>query len=185
MARDLTPDNASQLLRLSERLLFREFRPDDAAAVHAYRRLEEVKRFDVHGPNTLAEVEAIIKRAMDWRAADPRTVFFGAVCLQGNQELIGEFLLRIDAAQRSGEIGFMFSPSVWGNGYATETVTALLALARGMGLTEIVARCHRNNITAAQVLKRSGLHQDLEASGEDSGQDLRFIKPLDDCQPRS
>jgi RimJ/RimL family protein N-acetyltransferase len=55
------------------------------------------------------------------------------------------------------EIGYFFHPSAWGQGYASEMVTAALALAdHTLRLPEVRAFAHPDNATSRRILENSG-----------------------------
>jgi len=55
------------------------------------------------------------------------------------------------------EIGYFFSPSAWGRGYATELAMACLRVAeRDLGLAAISAFAHPANHASRRVLEKAG-----------------------------
>ena len=69
---------------------------------------------------------------------------------------IGGIGFKGQPANGSVEIGYGLVPSARGNGYATEAVRALVALARQQGLARIVADTHEDNIASQRTLERAG-----------------------------
>jgi ribosomal-protein-alanine N-acetyltransferase len=53
--------------------------------------------------------------------------------------------------------GYVLLREAWGKGYATEAATAMVALARQLGLARIEASCHVDHLVSARVLEKSGL----------------------------
>lgn len=65
------------------------------------------------------------------------------------------------------EINYMFDPTVWGRGYATEVARAFLALGFDThGLDRMMATTHPDNRSSAQVLRKVGMR---EAGRKDLG----------------
>lgn len=55
------------------------------------------------------------------------------------------------------EVGYSFSPAVWGQGYASELVAACLVMADGvLRLPETVAFTHADNVASRRVLAKAG-----------------------------
>ena len=65
----------------TERLVLRDFRPEDVAAVHAYGSDPKVVRYMPWGPNTEAESQAFLARKLQDQLANPRTEFDLAITL--------------------------------------------------------------------------------------------------------
>ena len=77
--------------------------------------------------------------------------------------MIGDKLLALRSAEHQTlEIGYVFHPDYGGQGFATETVRALVDLAFGIiGARRIIARVDTRNRRSRTLLKRIGLR--LEA----------------------
>lgn len=56
----------------------------------------------------------------------------------------------------SAEVGYSFHPQCWGKGYATEGLTALVALARALRFRHLFARCFVRNGASRRVLEKCG-----------------------------
>ena len=54
------------------------------------------------------------------------------------------------------EIGLMFLPQYWNQGYGTETVSLLLEIAKSMKIKRITAVTDKNNAAMIRILERSG-----------------------------
>ena len=55
------------------------------------------------------------------------------------------------------EVAYLFSPSAWGHGYATELVTRCVDVARGeLGLASLIAFAHPENAGSRRVLEKTG-----------------------------
>lgn len=53
-------------------------------------------------------------------------------------------------------VGYVFARDAWGQGYATEALQALVAIARQMGVSELHAFCHPDHKATIRVLEKSG-----------------------------
>ena len=64
------------------------------------------------------------------------------------------------------ETGYVFARDAWGRGYATESLTAMVQVARGIGLRGLRARCHPEHRASARVLEKCGfaLEQRVKAA---------------------
>ena len=160
------------MFRESDRLIFREFVEQDQPSILAYRRLSIVKRFDTFGPNTEKDITEIIRKALSWQREEPRTRYYGAICLKSTEELIGEYNLALDNEASSAEVGFMLHPNHWGKGFASETLKVLQNYAKKRGVKKIFGTCDPRNLAAINVMSKAGMTQ---ASG---GKSLRYSMDL-------
>jgi len=147
----------------TERLRLRPFNRGDADAVFAYRRREDVARYLFDAPLTHETcTEVVGQRAGQFTMANEGDKIFLAVELRDPVGLIGEVsLIWRDAANRQGEIGYIFNPDHHGQGYATEAAEALLHLGfEGLGLHRIYARCSAANTASWKVMERLGMRRE-------------------------
>ena len=57
--------------------------------------------------------------------------------------------------------GYVFAQDAWGRGYATETLQAMVDLARDLGIKQLEAVCHVDHRPSAHVLEKCGFqHED-------------------------
>src|SRR5262249_10452964 len=58
--------------------------------------------------------------------------------------------------------------AAWGNGYATEALTVIVDIAKGLGVVRLYALCHPDHPASARVLEKCGfrLEQRLEQFAE-------------------
>lgn len=148
------------------RLLLRDFRAKDLEAVHAYASLDEVARYMIWGPNTLAQSREAIDGFLEDQRRRPRRAFDLAIVLKakGRHEgwLVGGAGLAIaDRENATGDIGYVLHPDVWGMGLAEEAARALLdAGFRELRLRRIVATCDQRNKASARVMERLGMRRE-------------------------
>jgi ribosomal-protein-alanine N-acetyltransferase len=53
--------------------------------------------------------------------------------------------------------GYVFAKDTWGHGYATESLRAMIALARELSIRRLCAMCHADHRASARVLEKGGL----------------------------
>ncbi|KAL9100145.1 MAG: hypothetical protein Q9163_004446 [Psora crenata] len=66
-------------------------------------------------------------QAFQWlqdRLADPASLSYSVSLLPNQQEIIDSHIIGFVGATRLPEVGYMYDPSVWGKGYATEALRA-------------------------------------------------------------
>lgn len=146
----------------TERLLLRPLDPaTDVDAAHTYQSDADVCRYIPYTPRTR---EQVTERLINARSTidEPGQVMSLALELAATGELIGDVVLMFHSAEhRSGEVGYVLNPEHQGNGYATEAVRALLALAfDGLDLHRVVGRIDARNDASAGVLRRAGMRQE-------------------------
>jgi RimJ/RimL family protein N-acetyltransferase len=56
--------------------------------------------------------------------------------------------------------GYVFAKDAWGKGYATEALTAMVALARNLQLSRLHAFCHADHRPSWHVLEKCGFTRD-------------------------
>ena len=139
---------AEQDIIATERLVLRRFRAEDASAFHEIMSNAKVMRYWSTPPHEcLAETErwiaATIEAVRSGRGDDFVVVHDG--------KIIGKAGLWAD-----NELGMIFAPSVWGQGYAREAVAAVIARAFESGLNAITADVDPRNVLSLRLLRKLG-----------------------------
>jgi RimJ/RimL family protein N-acetyltransferase len=136
----------------TERLVLRRPRSDDVAAMHAILRDPLAMRYWSTLPHaSLAETEAWVARTIDAINAGECDDFF----VECEGLLIGKAGL-----WTRNEIGFLFSPAVWGKGYAREALRAVIDRAfRERGHDEIRAEADPRNERCLRLLASLGFRE--------------------------
>jgi RimJ/RimL family protein N-acetyltransferase len=146
------------------RLRIRPLTAADTEALLTYRGDPDVCRYLPFPPMDRAEIDRRLET--QWfrtvLAADDEHVTLGAE-LRDTGELVGDVTLFLRSREHgNGEIGWVFSPAVAGQGFATEAASALLDWAFGpVGLRRVIARLDERNTTSARLCERLGMR--LEA----------------------
>ena len=60
--------------------------------------------------------------------------------------------------------GYVLARDAWGHGYATESLRAMIDLARRLGVSRLIARCHPDHRASSHVLEKCGFTLDAVAS---------------------
>ncbi|MBX6342118.1 MAG: GNAT family N-acetyltransferase, partial [Thermomicrobiaceae bacterium] len=67
-------------------------------------------------------------------------------------------LFNVDQGDRRAEIGYALARPLWGRGYMTEAVRAVLAFGfEALGLNRIEAMCEAPNVASARVMEKVGM----------------------------
>ncbi|HTQ15303.1 MAG TPA: GNAT family N-acetyltransferase [Rhizomicrobium sp.] len=144
------------ILRTS-RLVLRSLRQGDSEAVFALMSDDEAMRYwdwpALRDHETVAE---IVSRQI--AGMDEGTALYWAVELAGPGTFLGVCdLSEIDRRHRRAEVGFLFGRAWWGNGYAFEAMSAIVAHAFGpLDLRRLWARFHDGNESSRRLLERLG-----------------------------
>ena len=157
--RRVVPDGDVPLL--TERLVLRRFRSDDAEVLRSYRSEPTVARYQSwSAPLSEADVARLVE---EFAAGDPRRPgwFQYAITLRSDGRLIGDLGVRLHDNLRQAELGFTLAPAHQGQGYATEAVTAVVDhLFTQRQLHRISAECDARNSASAALLQRVGFRQE-------------------------
>jgi ribosomal-protein-alanine N-acetyltransferase len=141
----------------TERLLIREFTPNDTEAVHSYASDPDVVRYMIWGPNSEQDTKDHIQRCLNMQKQNPRVDYEFAVVLKDTSQLIGGCGLHLEEPSQA-EFGYCFHANHWGQGYATEASMALLQFGFGeLGLHRMFATCRPANIGSARVMQKVGI----------------------------
>lgn len=136
----------------TDRLVLRNFRRSDAAALLAY----------LHEPGAscflsleLANMEEAEAEAVK-RGADDEHV---AVCLKGTGQLIGDVFAVPETDTFS--VGWNFNPDYGGRGYALEAAQALFShLFEGRGARRLYAYVEDHNTSSRRLCERLGMRKE-------------------------
>jgi RimJ/RimL family protein N-acetyltransferase len=151
---------SANVIRLTtDRLLLREFWPNDWQAVLAYQSKPEYLRYYAWEQRSENDVRKFVQQFINWQEERPRSKFQFALVLPGEQELIGVCGLRMSSVDAyEGELGYEIDPGYWGRGFATEAVQALLAFGfKEKKLHRIGAWSLSENRASVRVLEKTGL----------------------------
>lgn len=134
----------------TERVIIREFRPEDAEDLYEYLSLNETYTFEPGEPVTLEKAREIaIERSM---GND-----FLAVVRKQDHKMIGHlYFSRVDPKRfLTWELGYIFNPRYQRQGYASEAAGALIDHAfRNTNLHRVMARCSVENTASWKLLER-------------------------------
>jgi RimJ/RimL family protein N-acetyltransferase len=74
------------------------------------------------------------------------------------------------------DIGFAFLPQFWGQGYALESASSVMAFAKNVvGLKRVVAITNPDNDASIKVLERIGMQFERMTKLSDEGMELRLF----------
>jgi RimJ/RimL family protein N-acetyltransferase len=131
----------------TERLVLRRARPEDVAAMHAILSDPRAMRYWSTLPHDRLE------QTGDWIAgmidADP--ALSDDFLIEREGEVIGKM-----GAWRLPDFGYLLSPSVWSQGYASEALAAFIAHRRRSGGAELTADTDPRNLASIRLLRRHG-----------------------------
>lgn len=138
---------------VSERLIIRKFMADDWKDIHEYISDEKVVKFEPYEP--FSEEES--KEEAICRARDEA---FIAVCLKESGKVIGNLYFG-KRDYETYELGYLFNANYWHNGYATESVKALINYAfKEMKVRRIIAMCNPENEVSWRLLERVNMRRE-------------------------
>jgi RimJ/RimL family protein N-acetyltransferase len=147
----------------TSRLELRAFRPDDLEPLLEIHSDPDSVRYVPFPPRDRAgTAEVLDRKRRNTRLAEGGDLLELAVTLGSGGGPIGDVLLALRSVEHGTlEVGYLFSPRHRGQGYATETVSALLDLAFGpVGARRVVARVDDRNVRSRALLERLGLRQE-------------------------
>lgn len=142
----------------TERLLLRRPRPSDAQVIfHRYASDREVTRY-LSWPThrSVADTLAFLSMSDDeWQRwpAGPYLVFSRENGKPAT--LLGSTGLFYKGPARA-VTGYVFAREAWGKGYATESLRAMVDVARQTGVERLEAICHAEHTPSARVLEKCG-----------------------------
>ena len=151
----------------TQRLILREFIEEDFAAIREYAGDPEVTRYVRFGPTTEDDTKAFLQKTIAEQKSDSRKSYDFSVILKSSHRLIGAAGLHLQEKE-TGDIGYTFIRSFWGNGYATESAGALLTFGfEQLNLHRITATCDIRNAASYRIMEKlkmrreAHFHQDV------------------------
>lgn len=139
----------------TERLLLRDFRPDDIPALVLLAGAREVAATTLRIPHPYTEEHA--KQFLEMRQ-DAKFGYSFAITLLGTGELCGAVGLHPDPVHPRAELGYWIGVPYWGHGYATEAARAVLDFGfRELKLQRIFAHHFQGNLASARILQKVGM----------------------------
>lgn len=140
----------------TERLIVRQFEPDDWKDLHEYLSQENVLKYE---PGSVSNEEDCKHMATE-RSQDN---LFWAVCLKDANKMIGHIYLGQKEPKEflTWMIGYIFNPAYYGNGYATEACQRLLKYGfEVLGAHRVVALCNPENSPSWRLLERLSMRRE-------------------------
>lgn len=153
------------------RLILRPFQPADASEVQRLAGAAVVADTTLHIPHPYLDGMADTWIATHRAAWDDGTAVTFAITT-ADHALRGTVSLQLVRAHWRGELGYWIGQPYWGNGLATEAVTALLRFAfEDLHLNRVQASYLPRNPASGRVLEkvgmqREGLHRERYRKGE-------------------
>ncbi len=145
---------------VTDHLVLRRSRPEDAETISGYRSDPEVQRYqgwDRTDPEGVrAEIEAMARRA----PGEPGGWVQFSVEERGGGRLVGDVGISVaDGEPGVIKLGYTISPDSQGRGYATEAVCALVAYALETLQADVVrAYASSENLASIRVAEKAGMH---------------------------
>ncbi|WP_410769384.1 GNAT family N-acetyltransferase [Fontibacillus sp. BL9] len=140
----------------TNRLILRDFTPEDWEQVHQYSSDDDVVKHMLWGPNSFDETKQYMKDVHLMQQQQPRTGYELAVILKSSQSLIGGCGIHTDGI--NGELGYCFHKNYWGQGYASEAAKRMLSFGfNELNLHRIYATCRPENVGSAKVMEKIGM----------------------------
>jgi RimJ/RimL family protein N-acetyltransferase len=144
----------------TERLVLRDWTPDDAAEMFEICRDAEVMRYIGTGKpyKTIEEAEKFLHWAVAYQKENDFCRW--AVVEKASGKIVGSCGFAYPHATPEPELGYLFGRDVWGKGFATEAARAALDYGfEKLGFREIIAITDLENTASQRVLEKIGFAQ--------------------------
>jgi RimJ/RimL family protein N-acetyltransferase len=141
----------------TERLILREWTPDDAAAMFEICRDAEVMRYIGTGKpyETLGEAEKFLEWAVEYQRKNGFCRW--AAIEKRSGKIVGSCGFAYPHGTPEVELGYLFDRAVWGKGFATEAARACLNYGfEKLEFREIIAITDLENTASQRVLEKIG-----------------------------
>jgi RimJ/RimL family protein N-acetyltransferase len=145
----------------TDRLLLREFHPDDAQGFYEFNADLEVIRYT--GDPPFESVEAAREFIQAYDAYAKHSMGRWAVVEVQTGDFIGFCGLK---KHEDGEVdlGYRLRRDRWGRGYATEAAQGCIAYAfHELKLDSLIGRVAKDNYASIRVLEKLGFHREADA----------------------
>ena len=141
---------------VTDRIILRELRNEDAADLLVFRGDSEAQRFNSEPLQTLEQSVALIDEVCGDYAAE--TAVPWALTLKSSGRVVGLFgYQNWDRYHRRADIGYDLARDLWGQGLATEALTAAIRFGfSDMQLNRIEAQTIADNRSSTRLLGRLG-----------------------------
>lgn len=158
----------------TDRLIIRRFLCNDWMDLYEYLSQEQVVIYEPYG--ILTEKECKMEAAIR-----SRSEAFLAVCLKDTKKLIGNIYFSQQEPKDYGnwEIGYVFNPIYYGNGYALESCKAVMNYGiKNLKVRRVVAMCNPDNKSSWRLLERLNmrreghLHENIFFKRNENGQPI-------------
>lgn len=146
----------------TSRLIIRRLAPSDSTALFHIRSQPAITQFQIWEPQSVDEVSAFIARQVKLDLGEPDTWFQLGITLKKSGQLIGDCGLHfLENDSHQTEIGINLAPNQQGNGYATETLTAVFDfLFSNLGKHRVFAATDPDNERTIKLFSRLGMRQE-------------------------
>lgn len=146
----------------TQRLILREFWPEDFEDVHAYASDYESVRHMMFGPNTPEQTRSYLnEQCAAERREEPRMHYNIALVCKEQNRVIGGISLHMNWRRDDAILGIVLNRSFTGKGYMTEGVQGVLEIAfTQLQLHRVHAVCDVENLGAQHVLEKCGLRKE-------------------------
>ena len=165
----------------TERLLIRPFQTEDIAAFVARRNDPEVAKYqDWALPFTQEQAEQIVGELVAMEGPEKGEWWMAIVADATTGQVLGDLALHLNDNGKTAEVGYTFDREHWGNGYAVESLTALVEYAfEELDVTRVFGMLHPDNPASAVLLERVGLLYEGRTKlsywlGEENSDDLIY-----------
>lgn len=144
---------------VTERLVLRRSRPEDAETISGYRSDPEVNRQQGWDRTDPDGVRADIEEMRDRRPGEPGGWVQFSVEERHGGRLVGDVgISPVDGESGVLKLGYTISPAAQGRGYATEAIGALVAYAFGtLGADIVRAYASADNLPSIRVAEKVGM----------------------------
>lgn len=138
------------------RLRFRQLEAEDVEVMYPWLSDAEIMRYMPNGQDyTMEQAQARIARYMAHQQQHGYSR--GLMIERSTGEAIGDAGLLYLPATKEVELGYRLRKPWWGQGFATEAAMGWLQYAFDeLGLTEVIAFAHPENVASVRVMQKSG-----------------------------
>ena len=144
----------------TKRLVLRNIKETDWAAIHAYAGQLENTVYMFFGPNSEEETKAFVRRCLDHAAKSRIVVYNFAIIIKETEQLIGSCDLHF-FDKETAEIGWILHRDYWKQGYGTEIGKKLLEFGFDrLCVRRITAHCDAENTGSSKLMEKIGMRRE-------------------------